>query len=253
MDITYSTNEPLLDKRCFEEFSRACFSHQFVKRGKSFFRINGNGVLQVLKYEYDPQNPHHDLSFGLLSMYGELHPHWFTSGGCSVRHSVVNIVGQASPILPRTQGEHYVPYTNRVITPVEQLSILNDCGFPWLDSIDTQANLAEALCYLDGIRFSCVLWNDELKFYPYLYEGNTMNAIRVIEAIIRQWNFALERQRETLNDEEFQRYSSALLAERKGLYEKLAIAQSSDSDEIKKYLFSNFESNKKLAKFCLPK
>lgn len=253
MAFIQSINEPLLDKRCFDEFSKVCLSHRFVRRGKSFFRINGNGVLQVLKYEYEPQNPHHDLSFGLLSMYGEMRPQWFTSGGCLVKHSIVNLVGQPNPILPSNQSAQYVPYTRRMVTPIEQLTILNDCGFPWLDSIDSQASLAEALCYLDTIRFSCILWNDELKFYPYLYEGDTTAAIKVMEAIIHQWDFALERQRQALSSEEFQIYSSALLEGKKGIFEKLAIAQRSDPEEIKNYLLRNLVQNKKLAKFCLPK
>ena len=42
----------------------------FVRRGSAFFRVWGDGVVQVLKFERHSIYKDHDLSVGVYSMYG---------------------------------------------------------------------------------------------------------------------------------------------------------------------------------------
>ena len=65
----------------------------FVRRGAAFFRVWGDGVLQVLKFEHQRGLQVDELRIGIFSMYGELLPQWFTSGGCIPRGSIANFVG----------------------------------------------------------------------------------------------------------------------------------------------------------------
>ena len=64
----------------------------FVRRGSAFFRVWGDGVLQVLKFERNRVDRVHDLSVGVFSMYGRLSPEWFTSSGCIPEASIANFI-----------------------------------------------------------------------------------------------------------------------------------------------------------------
>ena len=68
----------------------------FVRRGSAFFRVWGDGVLQVLKFEYQPGYQVHDLCVGIFSLYGKLYPGWFTSGGCIPRGCIASFAGLRS-------------------------------------------------------------------------------------------------------------------------------------------------------------
>ena len=64
----------------------------FVRRGSAFFRVWGDGVLQVLKFERQRGDRVYDLSVGVFSMYGRLYPEWFTSSGCIPRASIASFI-----------------------------------------------------------------------------------------------------------------------------------------------------------------
>ena len=51
----------------------------FLRRGNAYFRIMGDGVLQLLKFEHERCFSHLSLCVGLYSMYSELEQRLFTS------------------------------------------------------------------------------------------------------------------------------------------------------------------------------
>ena len=69
--------------------------HGFFQRGDAFFRVVGDGVLQLLKFEHERCFSHFSLCIGLYSMYSELEQRWFTSTGCIPQYSVMNFVGKS--------------------------------------------------------------------------------------------------------------------------------------------------------------
>lgn len=83
-------------------------SRGFSKRGDAFFRILGDGVLQVLKFEYEPCFTHYSLNVGLFSMYSELRESWFTSSGCIPRYCVMNFVGKQNAINVKNRRKEYL-------------------------------------------------------------------------------------------------------------------------------------------------
>lgn len=105
----------------------------FSRRGDAFFRILGDGVLQVLKFEYEPCFTHYSLNVGLFSMYSELRESWFTSSGCIPRYCVMNFAGKQNAINVKTDENNI--YTFNVISPEAQIQTLEESAFPVLDSI----------------------------------------------------------------------------------------------------------------------
>lgn len=70
----------------------------FFRRGNAYFRIMGDGVLQLLKFEHERCFSHLSLCVGLYSMYSELEQRLFTSSGCIPQYSVMNFVGKSSAV-----------------------------------------------------------------------------------------------------------------------------------------------------------
>lgn len=223
-------------------------SNRFVRRGNSYFRVWGDGILQVVKFEYETHGKYYDLSFGLFSMYGELMPQWFTSGGSITKYPVVNFIGKRSSFYLESDGCFRKIHS---VSPEKQLSIFSDVVLTWLNQITTQNELANGICFLDKQLYGEIIWNDSLKYAPYLFSGNLEKAEKVIQAILAQYAFAIERNRSLLDPEEFHIYHSCLLDEINLLEKKLHISQAPEKEKISEYLNTNYVENMQLAKFCL--
>ena len=229
----------------FKRFTQACTDRGFTRRGKAFFRVLGDGVLQVLKFEYQPGFPgSHDLCTGLFSLYGELMEQWFTSGGCIPRYEIVKLIGlHSTTILHEKDG--FVTFEE--ITPEQQLDILIEKGFPWLDQITTQKLLVEAICEMDKH------WNDDLKFAPWMASGDYESAAKVIRAILAQHNDALESNLRWMQGEQAKCYRERSAEEDALWQQKLDMAERGDPNEIRAYLEKNYSENREYAKFCMKK
>lgn len=215
----------------------------FKKRGSAFFRVWGDGVLQIIKFEYQNCFSHHSLNIGIQSMYGELLPQWFTSSGCIPRYCVLNLIGKKTAV-------EIVNNTLVFTTPEQQIEVLRKKGIPWLNSITTQARLSEGIRHLDGDR---MWWNDSQKIAPYLASGNTNMAEQVIKSIIQQNESALFSKKFKLSEDKFteavNRSEYYLLPLRK----LLTMIQHQKREEIKQYLENNYSQNCQYARFCMPK
>lgn len=239
-----------LKKSTLEEFNNICVASGFFRRGKAYFRVVGDGVLQVLKFERESTRSVPCLSVGLLSMYAELQRQWFSSNGCIPRYNIVTLGNYDSPQVMLSVAECTVYCT---ISPEVQLDILRRKGLPWLNTITTQSQLVSQICALDVLRYKKVIWNDLEKYAPYLHSGDRASAIKVIDAILDQHRFANERSRSYLSPEDFNRYCLQSEAEDAGLREKKVLAENGDTAAIQSYLQANYKRNCGYAKFCLKK
>jgi len=70
----------MLDNATFEALCVLTEAHHFTRRGNAFFRAY-NGVIEVIKFCYEPHGARYDLLVGMHSMYSELKAQWFTSRG----------------------------------------------------------------------------------------------------------------------------------------------------------------------------
>ena len=220
-----------MDMQSFEELKSLCIGSGFARKGQAFFRIVGDGVLQVIKCKYERSLQGDILSVGLFSMYGELQPQWFTASGCIPRYSITNCVHQNNR-----------PLVLAVPLPT-QLDMLKTQVLPWLDSIDTQKKLVRAISRLDP------RWNDGLKIGPYLACGQGNHAKKVLREILSQHDFARS------NGSRYLMESNGMMflkqeQEDNDLLALLELIDRDDPDEIHAYLMRNYERNMTYAKFC---
>lgn len=241
---------------CFEMFEKRCCEHGFTRRGAAFFRVVGDGVLQVLKYNYERMGPHYSLDIGLFSMYDNLRKEWFTSGGCIPRYTVMKLAGWPStsrPDLFSADSPQIVTLPPELwyATPEEQLDVLESKGFLYLNEITTQKQLAHAICELDEIPNRSILWNDSLKFVPFLHAGQKDNALRVIDAILKQHKDAVQSWREYFSPDVFEVRRAEQEKKDQIWFDLREMVINDDEHSIKKYLKDNYERNLQYANFCI--
>ena len=73
-----------------DELKKLCIASGFTRKGQAFFRLIGDGVLQVIKCKYERNLRGDIISVGLFSMYGYMQPQWFTASGSIPRYSITN-------------------------------------------------------------------------------------------------------------------------------------------------------------------
>lgn len=238
-----------LSQSCFHAFSNQCAKHGFKKRGKAFFRVIGDGVLQILKYEYQRAGPHYSLNMGLFSMYGELEPQHFTSAGCVPDKCLMKLIGWKSTSRPDmfdADGNCARPPEQWYATPEEQLDVLTSKGFVYLDQINTQALLLKASFELDSFLY----WNDYKKLAPFLFIEDYANALKVINALLAQHASAMQSYKEHFS---LEAYSIRLQEQEENdqkLYALRDMIVKDDKKSIQAYLMENHYRNMLYAKFC---
>lgn len=245
----------------------------FVRRGSAFFRVWGDGVLQVLKFERQRVYQVHDLHIGIFSMYGKLYPEWFTSGGCIPRGSIADFVGlrfvdyflppnsftktekgqfcyEGFPVTVDpsqrkwdADGEHWKYY----FTAEQQINILRERVLPWLNNMTTQSLAAEAMYKI------CPIPNDGLRFDAHLAAGEWLQAEKAMSAILKQHDGARASWERTFPPEEFAEMAARLERDDVPLKAALKMVQDQDEDAISSYLRENYKKNCELAKFCIKK
>lgn len=224
----------------------------FTKRGKAYFRVHGDGVLQVIKFEFERCFSHHSLDIGLHSMYGELQKQWFTSSGCIPRYQVVKLEGKRNTVdLTMENGLTCFAVT----TPENQLQILLSKGFDWFETINTQRKLADALCYLDTQGDCSVIWNDSQKLWPYLADENYAMAEKVLSAIIEQHMSVLpyddEKRTFGWTEAECEHRRQRILQEDWILRQIQGWIHDDNRSAIQSFLEQNLATNSKFARFCM--
>ncbi len=206
-----------------------CVQAGFKRKGSAYFRIVGDGVLQVVKPEYERALWGHILYIGFFSMYGDLLRQWFTSLGCIPRYAVMNCAAQNEmPIV-------FAPPIS------DQIELFRNSVIEWMNSVDTQKKLATAIRKLDS------RWNDDLKIGPYLACGELNHAKKVVQSILEQHQFArfanasagVYRSADTIKWEQ---------DEDEELIRILDMIDRNDPQEINQYISNNFTRNMGYAK-----
>ena len=243
----------------------------FVRRGSAFFRVFGDGVLQVIKFEHQWNYQVPDLSIGIFSMYGELYSEWFTSGGCIPRGSVSEFVGLrfvegylspkiltqddcgkffyegVSVVVDATQrlcdanGERWKYY----FTAEQQVHILKEKVLPWLNDITSQSSAAKAMYKITPVP------NDSLRFDAHLAAGEWIEAEQTMSAILKQHADAQASWKRTFSQDKYEEMVARQEARDEPLKAAHKMVQEKDEDAISSYLRENYKRNCVLAKFCM--
>ena len=248
-----------MHKDSFNGVTELCKEAGFHKRGKAFFRLHGDGILQVLKYAPSVRPYQHvDLMLGLFSLYGEMELQWLTDRGCIPRYQ--------THWLENGMGEEYrrtrmscarIDELKKVECYDVNLKFLQYSLLPFLDGVDSQQKLAEAIMFLDqkaqmptiAGTSRDIRWNDMLKFAPFLHIGDFKNAERVIQSIIDQHEYAKKWREDKWPREQYEEYLLQTQDEERKLQNLKEIAASADKHAADCYLQDNYQRNITMVKF----
>ena len=243
----------------------------FVRRGSAFFRVWGDGVLQVLKFERHRGDRVHSLSVGVFSMYGNLYPEWFTSCGCIPRGSIAGFIGlrfvdyYLSPnCFTKTDDGQFlyagfpvsVDSTQRMwdengerwkyyFTPEQQLHILAEKVLPWLDEMISQSLAAKAMYKITPVP------NDSLRFDVHLAAGEWIEAEQTMSAILKQHSDAKASWKRTFSEDKYAEMVARQEVRDVPLKAAYKMLQEKNEEAIHSYLSNNYKRNCELAKFCM--
>lgn len=214
----------------------ALLANNFIKKGSAFFRIIGDGVVQAVKYSYQPHGDvRHILSLGLTSMYAELSVDDFSSFGCCLKYEVANVCG-----IRDTSADD------------DQELLLIQKVLPWLNKMVSQRLLLEGIHYIEMVRSGEIYWQNSYKVEIFLICQEYDFAERVIKTILKQhsdvrcigYSELVDRLSPKQLDQKMRRldrYDYELL-------QKLSLVQDRDAARIQHYLEQNFLENCVLAK-----
>lgn len=219
----------------FYDLKTLCLNAGFKQRGNSYFRVHGDGVLQVVKLKKERHFDDRILYIGLFSMYSELEPQLFTSRGCRTDYSIKNFVEQnCYPITPICFP-----------TETQQLRMFAQEGISLLDQIDDQSKLIGAISTLDP------RWIDALRIAPYLHCGQRGKAIRIMKAIKDRNSSSYAPGLGFVTAEDFLSRSKEQRERDAILNERMRLVFQGTQEEIADYLNRNYEQNLRYAGFCL--
>lgn len=214
------------------ELKKVCIASGFTQKGQSFFRLIGDGVLQVIKCKYERKLRGDIIYIGLFSMYSDLQPQWFTASGCIPRYSITNCYYQNN-----------IPLVFAI--PMRtQIDMLGSQVIQWLDSIDTQKKLIRAISKLDP------RWNDILKVCPYLVCGEHNHAKKAIREILSQHDFLRSNGYQYIEDSNGLTFLKRE-QEDVNLSVLLEMISNGAANEINSYLKENYARNMVCARFCM--
>lgn len=203
----------------------------FTKNGSAFFRVIGDNILQIIKYEKERVYKNKILSIGLHSLYTSMDENMFTSCGCIARYSLKDL---------------YMKNINPEMSYEEVNKVFVEKGLPELDAIVTSEILYNKMCLCDENRHGAIVYNDSHKLSPCLKARMYDEALIIIDAIISQHGSALESNKLTFADQPslYERMvidSETYLLPLKKIKEKILLK---DYELIDSYLENNLQVNK---------
>ena len=227
------------------ELARICKAHGFYRKGNAMFRVHGDGVLQIIKLDRDRLSRELTVSLGLQSMYSELLPQWFTASGCIPRYCILDV--------PCKESSNPFEYRSELLRYEKELIFLQENGFEWLDRIDTQAGLADAICQLDISAAGKIVWNDAMKIAPYLCSKQFEFAGKVISAIIERYDAAVEANGLWMKEEELEAYVKRYQGDYEKYVDLFEMISNRDMEKMQRYLENNYTFSFSCARFCRTK
>ena len=152
------------EDKTFLEIIKLCEENGFYKRRNVFFRVHGDGIVQILQYKKRMRPfPRIDLNLGLYSMYGEILPQELTPGGCVAKYPTHWLKPGAKEASARRLFDSSFRNENSYDYEVD-VDFTRDKIIPLLNGMKTQQELAETMCFMDRhANIFCVgriLWND---------------------------------------------------------------------------------------------
>lgn len=224
--------------------NRIANDNGYISRGNAHFRIIGDGVFQVLKFEKGKSSVDFEINLALHSMYSFLEPQWFTARSCLAKYPLMRKMHTSwRPAFGGT--------TSRWECCEQEIDSLQEFIIKELNHVLQQEQLITMMCNLENIQFGHVIWNDLQRFAPYLYIGDYSNAEKVICSVMDQnrdaYRDRMLRQGQTQTESVLSKFE---IQELKVLNELYEMVHKRDINAIKEYLNENQKNNSKYARFC---
>ena len=189
-----------------KNFSPICIERGFTKRKNVYSRCIGDGIFQNLsfsprRYNIDPKSPEYTdrhqksytLEINFWSMYADLPEEYFSDGRYYGNYGPVNFLGKRVNSLP-----FYGLRTD--------YQIMIEKGFDFLDSVNTQRKLLDAIDRLDGIEFGGLLPHRTELCAPYLICGDWLSAYSRLTGQYTQSWLAFHSRNDHLRDTDPMQY-----------------------------------------------
>ncbi len=229
-----------------EEMLELCSSHGFKRRGKVYFRVIGDGILQAMKLSYERVFQHYSLDVGFRSMYDENKKDDFTAKSIVPYYSICCLQGEQTAVLCKMVDEFVSVH---VLSVQDQLAILKEDGFAWLDTVNNHKKLSKTLCELDQTGGGSIIWHDREKFVPYLVTEDYASADYVLAAILQQHLYVKAWTTLPWTDDDFRRYAREYPDKDEWVLRMHDMIASKDYTRIRAYLDENYARNMTFAKF----
>ena len=179
----------------------------FIKRSagtvKAFFRIYGDGVLQIIQFKKEHNGSYRVINIGLISLFGKIEESWLTCLRCIPRYEVLTLEKRKAFSTGYVQGMKYE--STIIVSEEEQAEVLCDKGIAFFNKVSDQAMLIKGVKQLENGRF---LWNDTLLFPAFLACGDWQRSDMVLSACIEQHSLDSGIDIDTLPEEDADRYLS---------------------------------------------
>lgn len=166
---------------------------------KSFFRIYGDGVLQVIKFRKERNGDFRVIDIGLFSLYGVIEESWLTCLMCIPQYEVLALNHQSAYSFVKENGRSIL----NIISEEEQADFLCDAGIRFLDEIKTQEMIVKGIKRLEYRHFR---WNNTLLFPGFLAYGDWQRADMVLSACIEQHHLESSVNLEDIPEEDAETY-----------------------------------------------
>ncbi len=221
----------------FRAFRRQCIEHGFISKKQCFFRCVGDGVYQTIRVNescfVDPFSPFYNASqrrskrvvLGLFSIYAKLPEDWFNPRFGAGTIDARNIIGcKDSPFLGFQ----------------DHVAIMESRGFDYLDSIDTQRKLIDAVEKLSEFQPSLRFW--QTMCVPYYICHEREKAQQIVDSNLSNEAFIKWCTERKENDPKAELKQSELSG-------WLALSEALQSEaQMKQYIRENLARNAEYAK-----
>lgn len=119
-----------------------------------------------------------------MSMYSRAEHEVFSARCPLATYCICFLIGHSTAVSIQKHENNMLSFN--VMSPEEQLALLDKIGFDWLDKIQNQMQLRNALFDLDSAINGTILWNDIWKLAPFLVTEDYQSADKVVSSILYQ-------------------------------------------------------------------
>ena len=224
------------------ELAQIMLDENYKKHGNTFFKVQGDGILVVVKFEKEHHIPIPVLSIDLRSIYSKIEDWIKSPRNLFGRYMVLSFIGKTPGGVFNDDysavTEWYYP------SKEEQTEIFRDNCLPEIRRLKTQDDLVDMINRMEIMEFKSTLNNNPDKIASYLFCNKYQEALAVVNGIIAQNESGSEQERKMMTQKDYQEYMDRAKQIVKPFYELQQWILSQDRERIQSYLSENYQRNK---------